>query len=226
MGLLRLSERVRAFAHLILSSQASARLRIIGNMASALTAYKAFLNNFENVVIYHRVDIREDIKHYQDILSHASNKVDYSMGLSVYMLPYNMNLKIRSGTAGYNNKILVSDNRFSLGRNDIVNNSAPSHKTPIILKHAHKHPSFQSTPMHKEFLSKHTSAIMHEEEKIALVINLTWCLQNMVRFSLMKARDKVTLSERFKTSFSSEAHDKGDPWSGAFGRLRASSQKS
>ena len=37
------------------------------------------------------------------------------------MLPSNMNLKIRLGTVGYNNKILVSDGKFSLGKNDEVN---------------------------------------------------------------------------------------------------------
>ena len=56
-------QSVRAYAYLILCSQASARSSIEGNMASALTAQKAFLNNFENVV-NRRVDIREDIKHY------------------------------------------------------------------------------------------------------------------------------------------------------------------
>ena len=76
-------------------------------MASALTAQKAFLNNFENIII-HRVDIREDIKHYQDTLSYTSSKVDYIMGENIYMLPSNMNLNIKTGTAGYNNKILVS----------------------------------------------------------------------------------------------------------------------
>ena len=65
VGLLRISESVRAYAYLFLSSQASARSGIVGNTASALTAQSAFLNNFENVV-KRRVDIREDIKHYQD----------------------------------------------------------------------------------------------------------------------------------------------------------------
>ena len=37
-GLLRISESVRAYAYVILSSQASARWHIIGNTASALTA--------------------------------------------------------------------------------------------------------------------------------------------------------------------------------------------
>ena len=39
------------------------RSRIIVNTASALTAQKAFLNNFENIV-NKRVDISEDIKCY------------------------------------------------------------------------------------------------------------------------------------------------------------------
>ena len=115
VGLYKISESVRAYAYLILSSQASARSGIVGNTESALTAQSAFLNNFENVV-NRRVDIREDIKRYQDTLSYASIKVDYSMGQYIYMLPSDMNLKLRWGTVGYNNKILVSDEKFSLGK--------------------------------------------------------------------------------------------------------------
>ena len=63
VGLLRISESVRAYAYLILSSQASARSSLVGNTASALTAQSAFLNNFENVV-NQRVNIQEDIKRY------------------------------------------------------------------------------------------------------------------------------------------------------------------
>ena len=81
VGLYRISEsaRVRAYAYLILSSQASARSSIVANMASALTAQSAFLNKFENVV-NHRVNIQGDIKHYQDTLSYTSSKVNYSRG--------------------------------------------------------------------------------------------------------------------------------------------------
>ena len=67
VGLLKILESVRAYAYLILSSQASARSSIFGNTASALTAQSAFLNNFENVV-NRRVNIQEDIKRYQDTL--------------------------------------------------------------------------------------------------------------------------------------------------------------
>ena len=42
IGLYRISESVRAYAYLILSSQASARSGIVGNTVSALTAQSAF----------------------------------------------------------------------------------------------------------------------------------------------------------------------------------------
>ena len=61
VGLLRIPESVKAYSYLILSSQASVRSNIIGNTSSALTAQKAFLNNFDNVVNC-RVNIQEDIK--------------------------------------------------------------------------------------------------------------------------------------------------------------------
>ena len=48
-------------------------------MASALTAQSAFLNNFEDIV-NRRMNIRENIKRYQDTLSYASSKVDHSVG--------------------------------------------------------------------------------------------------------------------------------------------------
>ena len=50
VGLLKILESVRAYACLILSSQASARSCIVGNTASALTAQSAILNNFEDIV--------------------------------------------------------------------------------------------------------------------------------------------------------------------------------
>ena len=161
MDLLRISESVRVYAYLILSSQASARSHIVGITVSSLTSEKALLNNFENVV-NQRVDIQKDIKRYQNTLSHTSSKVDYSVGLSIHMLPSDMNLNIWPGNVGYNNKILVSDSGCSLGKNNMVNTSVPEKMSPIVLKHAHKK-SIVHAPL------KHTSVSMHEEEKIVLV---------------------------------------------------------
>ena len=88
------------------------------------------MDNFENV-LNRRVDIAEDIKCYQDTLSYASSKVDYSVGENLYMLPSDVNLKIKTGAVRYNNNILVSDGNFSLGENDEVN----SMEAPAIKSH-------------------------------------------------------------------------------------------
>ena len=164
VGLLRISESVRAYAYLILSSQSSVRSSIIANTASALTAQSAFLNNFE-IVVNRRVDIREDIKRYQDTLSYASNKVDYSVGESIYMLPNDMNLKIRSGTVGYNNKILISNEKFSLGKNVEVN-SLVLEEPVITMSKGHQS---QKVVAHAHELAKKPT---HEEEKIAWILFL------------------------------------------------------
>ena len=65
VGLSKISESFRAYAFLILSSQASARSGIVGNTATALTSQSAFFNNFEDIVS-RSVNIQEDIKRYQD----------------------------------------------------------------------------------------------------------------------------------------------------------------
>ena len=197
IGLLRISESVRAYAFLILSSQVSARSSIVGNTASSLTAQSAFLNNSEDIV-NHRVNIQEDIKHYQDTLSYALSKVDYSVGESIYMIPSDMNLKIRSGTVGYNNKILVSDGKFILGKNENVN-SVPvmkSHRTDSLETPAiknHKTNCIKPTTITTSQGLTHTPAISqknqepktitHNEEKIALVLALAggFAIWNMFR---------------------------------------------
>ena len=165
VGLNRISESVRAYAYLILSSQASARSGIVGNTVSALTAQSAFLNNFENIV-NRRVSIQEDIKHYQDTLSYASSKVDYSVGENIYLLPSDMNLNIRSGTARYNNKILISNGKFSLGKNEKVN----SLETPAMKSHEYSKTNSVQRLAHAPNISHNQEP--HNEEKIALVLFL------------------------------------------------------
>ena len=117
-----------------------------------------------------RVDIREDIKRYQDTLSYASSKVDYSVGETLLMLPSNMEMKIKTGTVGYNNKILVSDGNFSLGKNDKVNSletlAIKNHKTNSL-----ETPAIKSHSNTTQGLT-HAPTISHEDEKTALVFFL------------------------------------------------------
>ena len=195
VGLLRISESVRAYAFLCLRSQASAGSSIVGNTASALTAQSAFLNNFENVV-NRRVNIQEDVRRYQDTLSYASSKVDYSVGQNIYMLPSNLKLKIKTGTVGYNNKILVSNGNCILGKNEKVNSleapSAPQAETPAIKNHKtnsletptiknHKTNPIETLAMKSTQTAVNSertadleqTIISHQDEKAALVLFLT-----------------------------------------------------
>ena len=223
VGLLRISESVRAYTYLILSSQASARSSIVGNTASALTAQSAFFNNFEDIV-NRRVNIQEDIKRYQDTLSYASSKVDYSVGESIYMIPSDINLKIRSGTVGYNNKILVSDGNFSLGKNDEVNLMTPTSKnhktnsleTPTIKNHetnSLETPAMKST---KTAVNSERTAdleqktiISHEVEKVALVLPLTGIFTIWFIFrwkSVISSIKKVSSRRSFLYGAPAEVH--------------------
>ena len=122
-----------------------------------------------------RVDICEDIKKYQDTLSYTSSEVDYSVGESIYMIPSDMELKIRSGTVGYNNKILVSDEKFILEKNEKVNSvpvmkshkvtqtaARPKHNSNDVLSHV---PNISHKPQEPK-------TITHNDEKIVLVLAL------------------------------------------------------
>ena len=89
------------------------------------------------------------------------------------MIPSDMNLKIRSGTARYNNKILVSDGKFSLAKNDEVNAGSTNSlvlEEPIIPM-PKGHPSHKAIAQqtHNHELAKKPT---HEDEKIALVFFL------------------------------------------------------
>ena len=102
LGLQKLSESVRDYVYLILTSQTSTRAQIIGHEAQNLDAQQVFLNTFENIV-NRRVNIPEDIQRFQKTLQYATSKVDYVIGEFIYMLPSDMNLWI-GDIRNYNNK--------------------------------------------------------------------------------------------------------------------------
>ena len=76
------------------------------------------------------------------------------------MLPRNMNLKIRSGTVGYNNKILVSDEKFILGKNENVN----SLETPAIKSHKDSTNSLQGLTHAPNFSHKKTGTSYYNSQ--------------------------------------------------------------
>ena len=91
-----------------------------------------------------------------------------------------MNLKIKTGIVGYNNKILVSIGKFILGKNDEVNvGSANSLETPAVKNrktNSLETPAMKSTQTavnSERTADLEQTIIFHEDEKFALVLSLT-----------------------------------------------------
>ena len=105
-----------------------------------------------------------------------------------------MNLKIRLGTAGYNNKILLSDGNFSLGKNDEVNLMVPaikSHKVTqtatnsndALLPRGSDAPNISHKPQEPK-------TITHNDKKLLWYFSCRW-FYHMEYFSI-KFNEKVT----------------------------------
>ena len=105
------------YVYLVLSSQAQAKSTIVGNSASTVDAQQLFKDTFKSLI---NEDVSIDIEKYQGVLEHALSKVDFSVGIGIYMLPSNLNLSIGK-TKGYNNKILVSNTDMKIGSNRDIN---------------------------------------------------------------------------------------------------------
>ena len=198
LGLQKISETVRDYAYLILTSQTSTRGQIIGHEARNLDAQRVFLNTFEDVVA-RRVSIPEDIRRFQKTLQYARSKVDYVVAEYVYMLPSDMNLTIGGNIRGYNNKILVSSPSFNIGTNLKVNLDDDDTKVAktdkLDVKHKVKDkpnkgdkqdvkPVIKPNKEHKQDVKPNikfeqdvkkpdTNEITYEDEKIALVLGTT-----------------------------------------------------
>ena len=198
LGIQKISESVRDYAYLILTSQTSTRGPIVGHEARNLDAQRTFLNTFENIV-NRRVNIPEDIRRFQKTLQYARSKVDYAIGEFVYMLPSDMNLRI-GNVRNYNNKILISSPSFNIGTNLKVNlddekdkpdvkpkgegivKPKPDVKPKVISKpiikpnKEHKQdvkPNRPDIKQNIEISRSDTNNITYEEEKVALILGTT-----------------------------------------------------
>ena len=201
LGLQKISESVRDYTYLILTSQTSTRSQIIGHEVRNLDAQHMFLNTFENIV-NRRVNIPEDIRRFQKTLQYARSKVDYAIGEFVYMLPSDMNLRI-GNVRNYNNKILISSPSFKIGTNVKVNLDVKSKEVDNRRLMVRNEPDVESNEKCKQDVkpnikfdresnqdvkkpdllssqfnyvekrSKLNDKITYEEEKVALILGTT-----------------------------------------------------
>ena len=150
--------------YLVLTSQVQARSSIVGNSASAVDAQELFKSTFK-ALIDEDYSISNDIQRYQDLLEHSLSKVDFSVGIGIYMLPSNLNLKIGS-TKGHNSKVLISSVGMKIGPNiEIIKDKLSgdvkhdaSDKQPV-----KEHPMVQDD--NRRMLAK-----KHDDEKLAIIL--------------------------------------------------------
>ena len=70
-----------AYVYLVLTSQVQTRSSIVGNSAPAVDAQQAIKGMFKALI-----NKGIDIERYQRVLEHALSKVDFSVGIDIYML--------------------------------------------------------------------------------------------------------------------------------------------
>ena len=108
-GIETISRSVRAYVYLFLTSQVQARSSIVGNSAPAVDTQQVFKSTFK-ALVSEDYSIAINIERYQRVLEHTLAKLEFSVGIGIYMLPSDLNLNIGK-TKGYNNKILVEQHR-------------------------------------------------------------------------------------------------------------------
>ena len=105
-----------------------------------------------------------DIERYQGVLEHALSKVDFSVGIGIYMLPSKLNLNIGK-TKRYNNETLVSNTGMNIVSNREINRA---HKIlPVVKPDVPKTaiPVARHDPDNLKMLTE-----KHDDEKLAITL--------------------------------------------------------
>ena len=158
----KLSESVRIYAYLLITSQVSSR-----------KGYKTvdfeyiYKEEFENMI--NRSDnIERDIKMYQDVLKYSRSPVDFVIAYGVYMCPSNM-IVVNNTINNWNNKLLISNNNMKIGHVFINTNKNINESIKKDINH-------KTIPLIDTTITTNkTNAdkITHEEEKAALILGIT-----------------------------------------------------
>ena len=167
-GVEKISESIRAYSYLVLTSQAAARHGILGDTAPALAAQRIFYDNLEDV-INKVISLENDIGRYQSTLKYARSTSDYSVGKGLYMLPSDLLLKpLNQVIEGYNDKIVINTSGFELGKQHDRKAEPSQHVDRLAVVKAK--PSQQQATLKRR---PHTLDD-HRDEVQALVLSLTF----------------------------------------------------
>ena len=165
----KISKSVRAYVYLVLTFQVQARSAIVDNSAHAADAQQALKGMFK-ALINEDYSIGIDIERYQGVLEHALLKVDFSVGIGIYMLPSNLNFNIGK-TKGCNSEILVSNTDMKIGSNSYINRDHKKLTSPdvpnTVIPAARHDPVEITIPHNLKMLTE-----KHNDQKLAITLLL------------------------------------------------------
>ena len=119
-GVERLNDSIRTYVWAILGAQAQTRSNIL-KAGTGFDAQKQFLANVEDAIAS-PVDIPASIKGYQKTFQYASNPLDFSFRLGLYLTPSDMALQ-PGNVQGNNNEIVIAGSEAAIGHNPGINES-------------------------------------------------------------------------------------------------------
>ena len=146
------------YVYLVLTSEVQARSSIVGNSAPAVDVQQLLKGTFKLLI---KADLSIDIKKLQ----HALSKVDFSVGIGIYMLTSNLNLAVGK-KEGYNNKILVSNRGMKIASNKDINRDHK--KFPVVKADVARHDPVEGRRPYN--LNLRILTEKHNDEKLAITI--------------------------------------------------------
>ena len=124
-GIIRLDDSIRTYVYCILGSQAQTRSSIL----TSKETQQYFVDLLE-LNIKSQFSIPESIIKYEESITKTNSKIDYVVGIGLYMMPTDLVLKVGS-IQRYNNNIVVAREGVAIGHNENLNNAA--RVVPIIV---------------------------------------------------------------------------------------------
>jgi hypothetical protein len=117
-GVVRLDDSIRTYVYCVLGSQAQTRSSIL----TSKETQQYFVDLLE-LNIKSQFSIPESITKYEESITKTNSKIDYVVGIGLYMMPTDLVLKVES-IQRYNNNIVVAREGVTIGHNEKLNNDA------------------------------------------------------------------------------------------------------
>jgi len=126
-GAVRIDDSIRTYVYCVLGSQAQTR----SNIMKSFECQQNFVNLLESSV-KSLFSIPESIQKYQDAISRTGVRINYAIGIGLYMISSDLNLQVGI-IQKYNNNLVIANDSTKIGENEDINLPKPTpNHTPVI----------------------------------------------------------------------------------------------